>query len=136
MKYLGLDLGTKTLGLSISDKDGKLSLPFKTLYYSNTDDLIDELVNIISENRIDELVIGLPKNMNNTLGNAVDRVNLFCDLLKVKTDIKINYQDERLSSVSVNRFLIDNNMRREKRKKVVDSLAAQIILQTFIDRRK
>ena len=73
MKYLGLDLGTKTLGLAISDKLGIISSPYKVLRYDDINKLIDELINIIKEEQVDELVLGLPKNMNNSLGFASER---------------------------------------------------------------
>ena len=73
MKHLGMDLGTKTLGLAISDKLGMISSPFKLIKYDNIDYLINELLKIIKEEKIEVLVLGLPKNMDNTLGYAADR---------------------------------------------------------------
>ena len=133
MKYLGLDLGTKTLGLSKSYLT--IATPYKTLFYSDINVLIDELISIIKEERIDELVIGLPKNMNNTSGPATENIYNFTDLLRNKLDIKIHYEDERLTSVVANKMLSDTKANIKKKKKLVDNVAATLILQSFLDRR-
>lgn len=136
MKYLGLDLGTKTLGLAISDKLGIIASPYKVLRYDNVDELIDELLNIIKDEEVDELVLGLPKNMNNSLGFASERSLNFKGKLESKTSKKIHLVDERLSTCEAENFLISNNMSRNKRKKVVDSYAASIILDTYLKSRE
>ena len=80
MRYLGLDLGTKTLGLAITDKLGIISSPYKALRYNNIDELINELLIIINEEEVDELVLGLPKNMDNSMGFASERSLKFKEL--------------------------------------------------------
>lgn len=136
MKYLGLDLGTKTLGLAISDKLGIISSPYKVLRYDDIKKLIDELINIIKEEQVDELVLGLPKNMNNSLGYASERSLSFKSELEKKIDIKIHLVDERLSTVEAEKYLISTDTKRMKRKKVIDSYAASIILDTYLKSRK
>ena len=84
MKYLALDLGTKTLGLAISDKLGIIASPYKVLRYDEVNKLIEELLVIIEEEKVDELVLGLPKNMNNSLGFASERSLNFKSLLEKK----------------------------------------------------
>ena len=132
MKYLGMDLGTKTLGLAITDKLGIISSPYKVLRYNNINELIKEVLNIINTENIDELVLGLPKNMNNSLGFAVDRTLNFKKELEKHTNLKINLVDERLSTKEAEDFLINLNTKREKRKEIIDSYAASIILDTYL----
>ena len=134
MKYLGLDLGTKTLGLAIGI--GSIATPYNVLRYSNINDLIDELLIIIKKENIDELVLGLPKNMNNSLGFASDRSLEFKSLLERKTDIKIHLVDERLSTTEAEKILISTNTSRKKRKEKIDAYAACIILETFLNSKR
>ena len=132
MKCLGMDLGTKTLGLATSDKLGIISSPYKVLRYEDIDALVDEVITIINELKIDTLVLGYPKNMNNTLGDAVERTNNFKEKLESKIDMKINLIDERLSTVEAENYLISEDMRREDRKKIIDAVAASVILDTYL----
>lgn len=135
MRYLGLDLGTKTLGLAITDKLGTISSPLKVLRYNDTDALIEELIKIIEEKDVDELVLGLPKNMNGTLGFAAERSLNFKEKLERVIDKKIHLVDERLSTVEAENILISADVSRKKRKKVIDGMAAAIILDTFINKK-
>lgn len=132
MRYLGLDLGTKTLGVAITDKTGTISSPYETIKYSNIEDAINRVLDIIKEKEINEIALGLPKNMDNSLGFASQRSLDFKNQLETKTDIKINLVDERLSTMEAENYLIGEGMRREKRKKVIDAVAASVILDTFI----
>ena len=138
MRYLGLDLGTKTLGLSISDETGTIASSLRTIVFENEDydSLLPILKQITEEFNIKELVLGFPKNMNNTIG---ERANITLEFQK-KTESFLNMpvimMDERLSSVSANNYLLEANMSRKKRKKTVDKVAANIILQTYLDKRK
>lgn len=136
MRYLGLDLGTKTLGLAITDKLGIISSPYKVLRYNNIDELINELLIIINEEEVDELVLGLPKNMDNSMGFASERSLKFKELLETKTAKKIHLVDERLSTVEAERFLISTDTSRMKRKKIIDAYAANVILDTYLKSKK
>ena len=136
MKYLGLDLGTKTLGLAISDKLGIIASPYKVLRYNSYQELIDELKKIIEKEDIDELVLGLPKNMNNSLGFASERSIEFKSILENNIDKRIHLVDERLSTVEAENVLIETDMSRKKRKEVIDAYAASVILDTFLNSRK
>lgn len=136
MKYLALDLGTKTLGLAISDKLGIIASPYKVLRYDDINNLIDELLVIINEEKVDELVLGLPKNMNNSLGFASERSLNFKTLLESKCDLPIHLVDERLSTMEAENLLISNDTSRQKRKKIIDAYAASIILDTFLKSKK
>ena len=132
MKCLGMDLGTRTLGLATSDRLGLISSPYKTLRYENTDELVDEVLKIIESEKIEVLVLGYPKNMNNTLGEAVERTMNFKNKLEAKCDLEINLIDERLSTIEATNYLLDEDMSRKGRKKVVDAVAASVILETYL----
>jgi len=132
MKYLGLDLGTKTLGLAITDALGIISSPYKVLKYNDINILIDELLEIIKLEKVQELVLGLPKNMNNSLGFAAERSMNFKKELEKKCDLKIHLVDERLSTMEAENILLSSDTSRQKRKKVIDAYAASIILETYL----
>ncbi len=135
MRILGLDLGTKTLGLAVSDLTETIASGLTTLRFNENEEenIIPELKKIVEEYNVSLFVIGLPKNMNNTLGDAVLRTRNFEEILKRNFDIKIEEQDERLSSVTANNVLISSDISRKKRKNKVDKLAATIILQNYLD---
>ena len=133
MRYLGLDLGTKTLGISISET-GIISNPLIILRHDEDFDyLIDELKKIIIDKKIDVLVLGLPKNMNNTIGERGEMVLKFKEKLEV-FNLPIVLEDERLTTRVAESILIDADVSRKKRKKVIDKMAANVILQSYLDR--
>ncbi len=132
MRYLGMDLGTKTLGLAKSDQMGIISSPYKLIKFNDINQLINEVLIIIEQEKIDQLVLGLPKNMNNTLGPAAERSLEFKKLLESKTDLKIHLVDERLSTVEAENMLITADVSRKKRKKIIDEVSASIILDTYL----
>jgi len=136
MRCLGMDLGTKTLGLALSDKDGLIASPYKVIRYDDINDLINEVLNIIQKEEVDTLVLGLPKNMDNSLGFASERSLNFKKMLEKKTDKTIVLIDERLSTVEAENILINADVSRKKRKKVIDEMAACIILDTYLRRSK
>ena len=132
MRYLGLDLGTKTLGVAISDRLGMISNPYKTIKYNSQDELISEIIKIILEEDIKEIALGLPKNMNNSIGEAGNRSIAFKELLERNVNIPITLVDERLSTVEAEKYLLDADTSRKKRKEVIDAVAASVILNTYI----
>lgn len=134
MRYLGLDLGTKTLGLAISDRLGLIASPYQVLRYVDVNELLIELKSIIENEKIDKLVLGLPKNMNNSIGPKALKVIEFKELLEKEIKLEVFLEDERLSTVEAEKYLISSNMRRENRKKVIDSVAASIILESYLRR--
>ncbi len=138
MKYLGIDLGSKTVGLAISDTTLTIATSFKTIFFKDEDYLstIEEIKNIVNENNIVKIVLGLPKNMNNTLGERAKITIKYKELLEENLNIPIIMYDERLTSVISNSILIEANISRKKRKKKVDAVAAQIILQDYLDKEK
>lgn len=133
MRYLGLDLGTKTLGLAISN--GLIATTLKTIRYEDINKLIIELQKIIKDNKIDCLVLGFPKNMNNTIGPRALETLEFKKKLE-ELNYLVELQDERLSTVSAHNYMIEADLSRKKRKEKVDALAATIILQTYLDRKE
>lgn len=136
MKCLGMDLGTKTLGLAVSDSLGLIASPYKVLRYDDINKLIDEVIEIINKEKIETLVLGLPKNMNNSLGFASERSLNFKKLLEEKIDKEVILIDERLSTVEAENILVGADVSRKKRKKVIDEMAAAIILDTYLRRNK
>lgn len=137
MRCLGLDLGSKTLGIAISDLTNCIASVYTTLYFKDEDyrSLILPLKEIIDKEGIDTLVLGLPKNMNNTLGTRALITLEFKDMLEREFGINVIMEDERLTSVISNNVLINADVSRKKRKKKVDGMAAVIILQGYLDRK-
>ena len=137
MRYLGLDLGSKTLGTALSDKTGLIASSYKTIKHNEEyDKLITDVIEIVKEQEIEDIVLGFPKNMNNTIGPKGELSLAFKEKLEEKIDIPIYLQDERLTTKAATDTLIMGNVRRKDRKKVVDSVAATIILQSYLDRKK
>lgn len=138
MRYIGLDLGTKTLGVAVSDKTETIASAITTLRFSenNPEEILDDLTKIIEEYKVEAIVIGLPKNMNNSLGFAAERTRNFVKILNNTYDIPVYEQDERLSSVTANNVLLQADISRKKRKSKVDTVAATVILQNYLDIRK
>lgn len=138
MRYLGIDLGSKTIGLAISDPTLTIASSFKTIFFENEDyeSTIDDIKLIVKENDIGKIVLGLPKNMNNTLGERALITTNYKKLLEDNIDVPIVMYDERLTSVISNSILIEADMSRKKRKKKVDSIAAQVILQDYLNKEK
>ncbi len=136
MRYLGLDLGSKTLGISISDRTNTIASIYKTIFFKEDDydSLIPELIKIVKDEEISVIVLGLPKNMNNTIGPRAEITLEFKKKLEDNIGIKVELMDERLTSVISNNVLISANVSRKKRKKKVDGMAALLILQSYIDR--
>ena len=137
MRCLGLDLGSKTLGIAISDRTNCIASIYKTLTFSDGDygSLTLPLREIIESEGIDTLVLGLPKNMNNSLGTRAMITLEFKDRLERELGIPVIMEDERLTSVISNNVLINADVSRKKRKKHVDGMAAVIILQGYLDRK-
>ena len=138
MRYLGLDLGTRTLGISMSDITHTIATSYKTIRFedSDYDSLLVDLEEIIKDNNIEKIVLGLPKNMNNSIGDRALTTLEFKDKLEKKFNLPVIMQDERLSTVEATNYMIEADMSRKKRKKTVDALAANIILQTYLDKEK
>lgn len=132
MRCLGMDLGSKTLGLALSDKEGIISSPYKLIKYSSYDALIKEVLEVIFEKDVGTLVLGFPKNMNNTLGPAAERSLDFKKRLEDACSLEVHLVDERLSTMEAENILIKADVSRSKRKKIIDEVSASIILDTYL----
>ena len=138
MRYLGIDLGSKTVGLAMSDTTLTIASTYKTIFFKDEDynSTINEIKDIIKEYNITKIILGLPKNMNNTLGERAEITLKYKELLEKSTDLPVIMFDERLTSVISNSILFEADISRKKRKKKVDSIAAQIILQDYLNKEK
>lgn len=136
MRIIGLDYGTKTVGVAISDALGITAQAVETIIRKEENKLrktyarIEEL---IKENDVEEIVVGLPKNMNNTLGERAEACKEFAENLERRTGLPVVMWDERLSTVSADKVLMETGVRRENRKAVIDQIAAVFILQGYLD---
>ncbi|CAM3667080.1 Holliday junction resolvase RuvX [Erysipelothrix urinaevulpis] len=133
-KSIGLDLGSKTCGVAVSDGLGMYAHPLTTLSFEgNLNDLIEPLHEIIRKEKIKNIALGDPKMMNNDIGERAQISRDFKILLENEFSLRVVLIDERLTSMAANRQLISQDMSRKKRKQVIDQLAAVHILQTFLD---
>ena len=138
MRILGLDLGTRTLGISMSDLTQTIATPYKVIRFNEGDYeyLLPEISKIVEENEINKIVLGLPKNMNNSIGDRGLTTIEFQKKLSNYLNMEVILQDERLSTVEATNYMLEADISRKKRKKKIDSLAANIILQTYLDKEK
>lgn len=135
-RILGLDVGDKTIGVAVSDLLGITAQGVTTIKRESKVKDFAALESYINEYQVKRIVVGLPKNMNNTIGPQGEKVQKFAEKVKNKFKIDIIYIDERLTTVSAERILIESDVRREKRKHVIDKIAATYILQTYLDMKK
>ena len=136
MRYLGLDLGSRTLGVAISDKSGTIARNLEIIRHNEDyDSLVPKVKEIIEEYGVDEIVLGYPKNMDNTVGYKAKLSEEFKKKLEDEIEIPVNLQDERLSTKEAQDVLIKGDISRKKRKKVIDSMAACIILETYLNKK-
>ena len=137
MRIMGLDFGSKTVGVAVSDPLGITAQPIEIVRRKSENKLRQTLARIeelIREYQVTQLVLGLPKDMNNTLGERAEKSLEFKEMLERRTGLPVVMWDERLTTVEANRALMEGNVRREERGKYVDALAAVLILQGYLDR--
>jgi putative Holliday junction resolvase len=133
-RLLGLDLGTKTIGLAVSDSALTVSSPLETIRRTKFTADAEKLLAVIAEREIGGLVLGLPRNMDGSEGPRAQSTRAFAQNMTGKTDLPIAFWDERLTTAEAERVLIDQaDMTRKRRGEVIDKLAASIILQNFLD---
>ena len=132
-RVLGIDYGEKRLGFAVSDDMEVVATPLAVYTRKKKGDDVKAVLRICRERNIERIVLGHPLNMDGSSGPAVEKVDQFATRLREQTDIEIEFWDERMSTISAERVLIEGDMRRERRKQVVDKLAAQIILQNYLD---
>jgi len=133
MKILGIDYGEKRIGLAVSDPSNMVARSLKVLKSNAARSWVKELKLIIDENRIEKIVVGLPVNMNGSLGEKGREVLAFVEVLKKELKLPVVTWDERLTTVSAEKLLRQTKLSREKRKDILDKLSASIILQSYLD---
>lgn len=133
MKFMALDMGDVRVGVATSDITGTLAGALETYYRVSEDKDLEHFAKLIKDYGIEAVVIGLPLNMDGSKGERALLAEEWGAKLEEYVKVKVVYQDERLTTVSSERVLIESGMRREKRKKVIDRVAAVIILQTYLD---
>lgn len=132
-RALGLDVGDKTVGLALSDALGITAQGLDTVRRTSLQADLAAVAAVCGENSVEVLVVGLPLNMDGTEGPRAEKSRRFGDALAAKVGLPVEYQDERLTTVQAERVLLEANVSRQKRKKVIDKLAAQVILQGWMD---
>lgn len=136
MRILGLDYGSKTVGVAVSDPLGFTAQGVEIIRRKSENKMRQTLARIeelIAQYQVEEIVLGLPKNMNNTLGDRAEKSLELKETLERRTGLPVVMWDERLTTVSANRVLMETGVRRENRKKHVDEIAAVFILQGYLD---
>ena len=133
MRILAIDHGTKRIGLAISDELGVIAQPLEFVLAEPFDKFLARLKDLVREKQVEMLLVGMPRNMDGSYGPAALKVQEFVAVLNETLTIPIKTWDERLTSAQANRFLIQGNMRRQKRKEKVDQTAAAILLQSYLD---
>jgi putative Holliday junction resolvase len=136
MRILGLDYGSKTVGVAISDPLGLTAQGVETIWRDKENKLRRTLARIgelVSEYQVEQIVLGYPKNMNNTVGERAEKSLEFKEMLEKRLGLPVIMWDERLTTVEANRTLMEANVRRENRKQYMDSIAAVFILQGYLD---
>src|SRR5690625_702954 len=137
MKLIGLDVGSKTIGVAVSDALGLTAQGLKTIKWdeNNLRSADDELKQIVQEHEIGQAIIGLPKNMNGTIGERGEASERFANHIEKNFHLPIVLWDERLTTMAAERILLEADVSRKKRKKVIDKMAAVMILQSYLDSR-
>ena len=136
MRILGLDYGSKTVGVAVSDPLGLTAQSVETIWRKQENKLRQTLARIeelAAEYQAEKIVLGLPKNMNNTIGERAQKSLEFKEMLETRTGLEVIMWDERLTTVEANRTLMEASVRRENRKQYLDQLAAVFILQGYLD---
>ena len=138
MKAIALDLGTKTVGVALSDPSGFLASPLVTLRFESEDydDALNQVEDLLNQNLVDVIILGFPKNMDGTVGYSGERSLFFKEEMEQFTQIPIVLWDERLTSVAAHKILHSNNQKQKKHKAVVDQVAAVQMLQEYFDAQK
>lgn len=136
MRTMGLDVGSRTVGIAISDPFGWTAQGIETIRINEDEENygISRVMELVQEYEVSKFVVGLPKNMDNSIGPRAEASMHYAELLKKQIDLPVIFQDERLTTVQAERMLIEQaNTSREKRKKVIDKVAAVMILQNYLD---
>jgi putative Holliday junction resolvase len=133
MRMMGLDIGSHTIGIAISDELGMTAQGLKTIRRKSMEEDLTEVKTIISELEIEKIVVGLPKNMDGTLGKGTEGVFRWIEAFRKRINLSVVTWDERLTTVQASKILLEADLSRRKRKKVIDKVAAVLILQGYLD---
>lgn len=135
MRALGLDVGTKTIGVAVSDALGWTAQGIETVKINEERQIfgLDRIKELIDSYEIDKVIVGLPKNMNGSIGERGEACQRFAKLIEEEFNLPVILWDERLSTMAAERFLISADVSRKKRKQVIDKMAAVVILQNYLD---
>ncbi|WP_080874277.1 Holliday junction resolvase RuvX [Oceanobacillus timonensis] len=135
MKAIGLDVGSKTIGVALSDAFGWTAQGLTTIYWDETEieSADEELTSLIEANEVSQIVVGLPKNMNGSIGERAEASKRYAEYVKEKYQLPVELWDERLTTMAAERVLLEADVSRKKRKKVIDKMAATMILQGYLD---
>jgi putative Holliday junction resolvase len=133
MRHLGLDIGDKRIGVAISDSEQILASPLTTIFRDNDEQTINAIVELLTKYQVGKIIIGLPYSLSGTIGNQATKVKTFADELSQHTKTEIEFRDERLSTVAVERLLMEAGKKSQKRKEQRDAAAAAYILQGYLD---
>ena len=133
MRTLALDHGTVRVGVACSDELGMIATPMEFIPAEPRDQFLKRLLMILSEKRVERIIVGMPRNMDGSFGDAAEKVKVFVEWLRGATQVPIRTWDERLTSAQANRQMIQAGVRRAGRKEKVDAAAAAILLQSFLD---
>ena len=133
MRSLGLDIGDKRIGVALSDPGGILASPFTIINCRDETADIEAIVNIISQHQVKQIVVGLPRSMNGSLGKQAEKVKAFTQRLCSHTEIPVVFRDERLTTVSARRLMQAINTKKTREKARHDAIAAALILQSYLD---
>lgn len=138
MRYMGLDLGNRTVGIAFSDSLGIVATGYETYRFNEKDlqKVLEYVKILVVEKKVDKIVLGLPKNMDGSLGFQADYVLTFKKMVEDELKLEVILVDERLTTTQVTRVMLDADLSRKKRKAQVDKLAAVVILQSYLDSKK
>jgi len=134
-RIMGIDYGKVRIGIAMSDPLKMISSPFATYKTISTEKDLEFFCKLIADYNVETIVIGLPYNMDGTEGKTAEMVREFASQLQQKCEVNIVFEDERLTSVEAEEILLSANVKREKRKELIDKVAAQLILQQYLERR-
>ena len=133
MRSLGLDIGDKRIGVALSDPEGILASPLTVINCSDTRADVEAIVNIVNLYQVNQIIVGLPRSMNGSLGKQAEKVEAFAENLRSHTEVPVEFRDERLTTVEAERLMRTVGGKRTRKKAEDDAIAAALILQTYLD---
>ncbi len=136
MRIMALDLGEKTIGIALSDPTGLIARGLEVIKRRTMEDDLKRLLVLVEEYEVEKIVMGLPLNMNNTEGPGAQKARAFGGKLSSRISIPVVFWDERLTTVAAEKLLLEADLSRAKRKKVIDKMAAVFILQNYLDKER